>query len=82
MKKYIFMFIFVSCIMLLVTRENVSAKEMSAETPNVIVLKGTDETKDGYPVYEPMDDDKLFMDIYNKSFIKKSVELYGKALQY
>lgn len=82
MKKYIFMFIFVSCIMLLVTRENVSAKEISAETPNVIVLKGTDETKDGYPVYEPMDDDKLFMDIYNKSFIKKSVELYGKALQY
>lgn len=82
MKKYIFMFIFVSCIMLLVTRENVSAKEMSAETPNVIVLKGTDETKNGYHVYEPMDDDKLFMDIYNKSFIKKSVELYGKALQY
>ena len=33
-------------------------------------------------MYELIDDDKLFMDIYNKSFIKKSVELYGKALQY
>lgn len=82
MKKYIFMLVFALCIMFFGIKENVSAKEITTETPNVIVLKGTDETKDGYPVYEPMDDDKLFMDIYNKSFIKKSVELYGKALQY
>ncbi|MZK52676.1 helix-hairpin-helix domain-containing protein [Clostridium beijerinckii] len=82
MKKYIFLLIFALCIMSFAIEEDVSAKEIITETPNVIVLKGTDETKDGFPVYEPMDDDKLFMDIYNKSFIKKSVELYGQALQY
>jgi competence ComEA-like helix-hairpin-helix protein len=63
-------------------KENVSAKEITIETQNVIVLEGIDETKDGFPVYELMDDNKLFMDIYNKSFIKKSVELYREALQY
>lgn len=82
MKKYIFMLIFALCIISFTIRENVSAKEITPEIPNVIVLKGTDETKDGFPVYELMDDDKLFMDIYNKSFIKKSVELYGLAMQY
>jgi len=82
MKKYIFMLIFALCIMSFGIKENVSAKEITTEKPNVIVLKGTDETKDGFPVYELADDDKLFMDIYEKSFIKKSVELYGLAQQY
>ncbi|BCZ48185.1 hypothetical protein psyc5s11_42520 [Clostridium gelidum] len=82
MKKYIFILIFALCIISFVTKENVLAKEISTEKPNVIVLKGTDETKDGFPVYELADDDKLFMDIYNKSFIKKSVELYGQAQKY
>lgn len=82
MKKYIFMLIFALCIMSLATKENVSAKEISTETTNVIVLKGSGETKDGLPVYELMDDDKVFMDIYNKSFIKKSIELYGEAQRY
>ncbi len=82
MKKYIFLLIFALCIMSFAIEEDVSAKEIITETPNVLVLKGTDETKDGFPVYELMDDDKLFMDIYNKSFIKKSVELYRQALQY
>ena len=82
MKKYIFLLIFALCIMSFAIKENVSAKEIITETPNVIVLKGTDETKDGFPVYELIDDGKLFMDIYNKSFIKKSVELYGQAMQY
>ncbi|OOM68194.1 helix-hairpin-helix domain-containing protein [Clostridium sp. BL-8] len=82
MKKYVFILIFALCIMSFAITENACAKEMTTETQNIIVLKGTDETKDGFPVYELMDDDKLFMDIYNKSFIKKSVELYGKALQY
>lgn len=82
MKKYIFMLIFALCIMSFGIKENVSAKEITTETPKVIVLKGTDETKDGFHVYELMDDDKVFMDIYNKSFIKKSVELYGEALKY
>ena len=71
MKKYIFLLIFALCIMSFAIEEDVSAKEIITETPNVIVLKGTDETKDGFPVYKLMDDDKLFMDIYNKSFIKK-----------
>jgi hypothetical protein len=82
MKKYIFVLIFALCIISIGTKENVSAKEISTEIPNVIVLKGTDETKDGFPVYELADDDKLFMDVYNKSFIKKSVELYGEAQKY
>lgn len=82
MNKYIFILIFALCIMSFTIKENVYAKEVITETPNVVVLKGTDETKDGFPVYELIDDNKLFMDIYNKSFIKKSVELYGKALQY
>lgn len=82
MKKCIFILIFTLCIMTFAMKENVCAKEIATEIPNVIVLKGTDESKDGFPVYELMDKDKIFMDIYNKSFIKKSVELYGTALQY
>ena len=54
MKKYIFMLIFALCIMSFGIKENVSAKEITAETPNIIVLKGTGETKDGFPVYELM----------------------------
>jgi len=82
MKKYIFVLMFVLCIISLEKKEIVSAKEISTEIPNVIVLKGSGETKDGFPVYELMDDDKLFMDSYNKCFIKKLIELYGKAQQY
>jgi len=62
-----------------VIRENVSPKEIATEIPNIIVLKGTDETKAGFPVYKLADDYKLFMNIYEKPFIKKSVELYGVA---
>lgn len=76
MRKIIFMF--VTIILLLFTMENVYAKEVA----NVIVLKATNEMKDGFPVYEEGGDEKSFMDIYNKSFIKKSVELYSQAQQY
>jgi hypothetical protein len=65
-----------------VAKENVSAKEITTEAPNVIVLKGSGETNEGFPVYELMDDDKSFMDSYKKCFIKKSIELYGEAQQY
>ena len=76
MRKFIF--VFISCIVLIFAIESVSAKESS----NVIMLKATNETKDGLPVYEEQGDDKIFMDIYNKSFIKKSVRIYGQAQQY
>lgn len=82
MKNYIFMLVFALCIISFGIKENVWADEITTETPNVIILQATDETKDGFPVYELMDDDKSFMDIYHKSFIKKSVELYGLALKY
>ncbi|EJO5348006.1 hypothetical protein NRP93_002107 [Clostridium botulinum] len=76
MKKFIF--IFISFVMIILPTQNVSAKE----SPKVIVLKSTNETKEGFPVYEANGNDKLFMDIYNKSFIKKSIELYGEAQKY
>lgn len=41
-------------------KENVFAKEIKTETPNVIALKTEVETKDGYFVYELMNDKKLF----------------------
>lgn len=72
-EKYIFMLIFVSCLMLFGTKEAVLAKEMPKETINIVFLNGTDETKDGFPVYELMNDNKSFWDIYNQTFIKKSI---------
>jgi len=71
MKKYIFMIVCIICIMQLGIKENASAEEITKDLPNIIVLKGTEETKDGLPVYELMDDDKVFMEILNKSFIRK-----------
>ncbi|WML34486.1 helix-hairpin-helix domain-containing protein [Clostridium sp. OS1-26] len=76
MKKFIF--VFITCIMLFFTMENVFAKDAA----NIVVLKATDELKDGFPVYEEGGDEKSFMDIYNKSFIKNSIELYAQAQQY
>ncbi len=76
MKK--FTFIFLTCILLLLATKNAFA----AESPNIILLKGTNEMKDGFPVYEEGGDNKAFMDIRSKSFIKKSIELYGLAQQY
>jgi len=82
MKKYIFMIVCIICIMQLGIKENASAEEITKDLPNIIVLKGTEETKDGLPVYELMDDDKVFMEILNKSFIRKSIELYAEAQKY
>ena len=76
MKKIIC--VFFTCILLIFTTKTAFA----SETPNVIVLKATNEIKNGFPVYEEGGEDKLFKDIYNKSFIKKSVKLYGEAQQY
>lgn len=82
MKKYIFIMICIICVMHLGIMKNVSAEEITKDLPNIVVLKGTDETKDGKPVYELMEDDKAFMEILNKSFIKKSIELYKEAQKY
>lgn len=76
MKKYIF--VFFTCILLIFTTRSTFA----IEPTNLTVLKATNEIKDGLPVYEEVKESKLFMDIYNKSFIKKSVELYGEAQKY
>jgi hypothetical protein len=62
--------------------KKVSAEEITKNLPNIVVLKGTDETKDGKPIYEPMEDDKAFIQIANNSFIKKSLELYSEAQKY
>jgi len=62
--------------------KKVSAEEITKELPNIVVLKGTNETKDGKPVYELMEDDKAFVEIANNSFIKKSLELYSEAQKY
>ncbi|KHO39982.1 hypothetical protein OR62_03030 [Clostridium tetani] len=76
MKKIIF--IFITVIILIFTMENVFAKE----AVNIVVLKATNEMKDGLPVYEEGGDEKSFMNICNKSFIKKSIELYSQAYKY
>ncbi|WP_027624579.1 helix-hairpin-helix domain-containing protein [Clostridium lundense] len=76
MKKYIFLFI--TSIVLFFTIGKVSAKEII----NIIVLKAGNETKDGFPVYEEGGDTKAFMEVYNKSFMKESIDLYGLAQQY
>ncbi|SQB92074.1 hypothetical protein [Clostridium tetanomorphum] len=76
MKKYIFLFI--TAIMVFFTIGKVSAKE----TTNIIVLKAVNETKDGFPVYEEGGDTKAFMEVYNKSFMKESINLYELAQQY
>jgi DNA uptake protein and related DNA-binding proteins len=62
--------------------KKVSAEEITKDLPNIVVLKGTDETKEGKPVYELMEDDKAFVQIANNSFIKKSLELYSEAQKY
>ena len=82
MKKYIFIMLCIMCIMQLGIIKKVSAEEITKELPNIVVLKGTNETKDGRPVYELMEDDKAFVEIANNSFIKKSLELYSEAQKY
>lgn len=82
MKKYIFVMLCIMCIMQLGIIKKVSAEEITKDLPNIVVLKGTNETKDGKPVYELMQDDKAFVEIANNSFIKKSLELYSEAQKY
>lgn len=82
MKKYIFVMLCIMCIMQLGIIKKVSAEEITKDLPNIVVLKGTNETKEGKPVYELMEDDKAFVEISNNSFIKKSLELYSEAQKY
>lgn len=82
MKKYIITIFCIMCIIQLGIIKKVSAEEITKELPNIVVLKGTDETKEGKPVYELMEDDKAFVEIANNSFIKKSLELYSEARKY
>lgn len=74
MKKLII--IFITCIMLIITTKVVLAEDI---VPNIIVLNGTDETKEGYPVYEEGGDKQAFVNLYDQTFIKKSVEIYAIA---
>lgn len=83
MKKYVFVIVCILFIMQLSIIEQVSAEETQKALPNIIVLKGTNETKDGLPVYEPMEENKAaFVKIANNSFIKKSIEFYSEAQKY
>lgn len=76
MKKLII--IFTAFIILFLINGHVFAKGM----PNIIVLEGTGEMKNGSPVYEECGNKKIFMEVYNKSFIKESMKLYELAQQY
>ncbi len=76
MKKLIT--IFTAFIMLFLINGHVFAKEI----PNIIILKGTSEMKGGFPIYEERGDNKAFMEVYNKSFVKESMNLYKIAQQY
>lgn len=76
MKKYVFLFI--TAIILFIARGNVYAKEV----PNIIILHAANETKNGFQVYEEGGDTDAFMKVYNKSFMKESINLYELAKQY
>lgn len=66
------------CIMILFNEKNVLAKEI----PTIKVLKATNDIQNGLPIYEVGGDGKTFEKIYDNSFIKKSIELYGEAQKY
>lgn len=82
MKKYIIVMLCIMCIMQLGIIKKVSADEITKDVPKIVLLKGTEETKEGKPVYEPMEENKDFIQITHNSFIKKSLELYSKAQKY
>jgi competence ComEA-like helix-hairpin-helix protein len=60
----------------------INGHTFAKEIPNMIILKGTSEMKDGFPIYEEGGDNKAFMEVYNKSFVKESMKLYELAQQY
>lgn len=82
MKKYIIVMFCIMCILQLGNIKKAFAEEIAQDLPKIVLLKGTEETKDGKPVYEPMEENKDFIQLTHNSFIKKSLKLYSEAQKY
>ncbi|SNS19431.1 competence protein ComEA helix-hairpin-helix repeat region [Anaerovirgula multivorans] len=76
MKKLLI--IFILCTMLFFP----SGSAYAQESCPISILTPTNETKNGFPVFLSDVDSQEFWNIYNNSFIKKSVELYQEAQKY